>query len=60
MDVITIIAINQDNQPIGFAGLENTGRITSLYVLAAQMRQGIGSALLNKLFFIAQAKKYTN
>ena len=46
----TMVAVVDDSDaPVGFAGLEPTGRIASLYVHEDYGRQGIASALLKEL-----------
>ena len=46
----TLVAMVKDSTaPVGFAGLEPTGRIASLYVHADYCRRGIASALLEAL-----------
>lgn len=43
----TFVAVGVSNQPVGFSGVEDDGRIASLYVAADATRSGIGTALLS-------------
>ena len=45
----TFVALNQELEVVGFAGLEATGRISSLFVAPEVMRSGVATALLNHL-----------
>jgi len=42
----TFVAVDSNDQPIGFSGVEPDGRIASLYIAADSTRQGVGTALL--------------
>ena len=45
----TLVAVDADDRPLGFAGLEPGGRVASLFVVPAAARRGIGQALLRRL-----------
>ena len=45
----TFVAVDSLNSPIGFAGVEPSGRVASLYVAADSTRKGIGSSLLQHI-----------
>ncbi|WP_447969325.1 GNAT family N-acetyltransferase [Nitrospira sp. M1] len=51
----TFVAITEESGPIGFGGLEKTGRIASLFVRPEYMRQGVASALLKRLLTEARS-----
>ena len=51
---MTVVAVESDGKCLGFGGLEDSGRISSLFVLPGSMRKGVGSALLTKL--LSEAK----
>ena len=55
-DALTFVAIMDNSGPIGFGGLEKTGRISSLFVLPEYMRKGIASAFLKRLMLEGQSK----
>jgi len=46
---MTFVAIDNQQSFLGFGGLEDHGRISSLYVSPNVMRKGIGAALLKQL-----------
>lgn len=50
----TLIAVVDDQMPVGFAGLESNGRIASLFVHPTYMRRGIATHLLQTLIEEAQ------
>lgn len=52
----TYVAIDTDGKPLGFAGLEDKGRVASLYVAPGHMRQGIGRQLLIFLQEVARQR----
>jgi putative acetyltransferase len=45
----TFVAVSDSDKPVGFAGLEEKGRVSSLFVHPDCMRQGIASNLLEIL-----------
>jgi predicted GNAT family N-acyltransferase len=53
-DAIHILAMDEDNTPIGTARMLRDGHIGRMAVLKAWRQQGIGSAMLHKLIQIAQ------
>ena len=42
-----IVAVNEANQPLGFADLETNGHLDRFYIHADHQRRGVGRALLN-------------
>ena len=42
----TFVAVDSLDTPVGFTGVEPSGRVASLYVAASWTRKGIGSSLL--------------
>lgn len=42
----TFVAIKNEDDPVGFSGVEPNGRVATLYIHAQHTRQGIGSRLL--------------
>ncbi|GJL53777.1 MAG: putative N-acetyltransferase YafP [Nitrospirales bacterium] len=52
----TVVAIAEHLGPVGFGGLEKTGRIASLFVRPEYMRQGVASALLKRLMSEAESQ----
>ncbi len=49
----TIVAVSDDGEVIGFAGLESDGHVASLYVSGAHMRRGVGSRLMKQILTMA-------
>jgi putative acetyltransferase len=47
----------ENGEILGFAGLEENGHVTSLYVHANHQRRGIGSQLLQHLLQVAQSQQ---
>lgn len=45
----TIVALNGDQERLGFGGIEGSGRISSLFVSPSAMRKGVGTSLLKQL-----------
>jgi putative acetyltransferase len=45
----TFVAVSEANACLGFGGLQQDGRVASLFVSPDVMRTGIGSALLERL-----------
>ena len=53
------VAENELAAPVGFAGLEERGRISSLFVAPEAMRRGVGSALLARLMHEVSERRLT-
>ena len=53
----SFVAIDSLNQPLGFTGVDQDGRIASLYVAADSTRMGIGSSLLRHVIDHASKMK---
>jgi putative acetyltransferase len=53
----TFVAVNSHDEGIGFGGIEDHGRIASLFVAPAFMRKGVGSRLLMRLLEEARAQR---
>lgn len=45
----TFVAVDSNNACVGFGGLEEHGRISSLFVASEWMRKGVGTGLLGRL-----------
>jgi putative acetyltransferase len=45
----TFVATDNEGIAVGFGGIEESGRIASLFVAPASMRQGIGTSLVSRL-----------
>lgn len=52
----TFVAVAENNLCIGFGGLEEPGRISSLYVAPDFQRHGVGSSLIQQLFAEANTR----
>ena len=59
-DADTYVAQNGENQVVGFAGLEEKGRISSLFVAPEVMGTGIGTALLSQLMEEIKKREITS
>ncbi len=46
LEPLTLVAVDDDDQPLAFCGLDADGRVASLYVAPSAMRRGIASTLL--------------
>lgn len=57
-DADTFVAADRDDVCIGFAGIDATGRIASLYVAPAWMRRGVASGLLKFLLQTAAERGF--
>ncbi len=55
----TFVAVDASNQPVGFSGVKDSGRIASLYVAADATRNGIGTALLSHVVDYASKMRFT-
>ena len=53
----TFVAVDGHGECIGFAGIEDQGRIASLFVAPAFMHKGVGSHLLMRLLEEARARR---
>lgn len=53
LDPETIVAVDDDGEVIGFAGLAADGHVASLYVRGGHMRRGVGSRLLKEIVHMA-------
>lgn len=58
LDATTFVAV-EEAQLFGFCGVENDGRVASLYVQGDRCREGIGSKLLDKAIEHAKARNMT-
>jgi putative acetyltransferase len=56
-EATTFVAVNSHDECIGFGGIEDHGRIASLFVAPAFVRKGVGSGLLMRLLEEARARK---
>jgi len=55
---MTLVAVNDADQCIGFGGLEPSARIASLFVAPGYMRQGVASTLVEHLITEAKSRGY--
>jgi len=53
----TFVALDED-RPIGFGGLQSSGRIASLFVAPDAMRRGVGTQLLEHLLAEARGRGF--
>jgi len=53
----TFVAVEPSDIAVGFGGIQENGRISSLFVAPTEMRKGIGSAILSCLIAEAQFRK---
>ena len=56
-EATTFVAVDGHDECIGFGGIEEHGRIASLFVAPAFVRKGVGSGLLMRLLEEARAQK---
>jgi putative acetyltransferase len=54
----TFVALSNDGACIGFGGLGNGGRISSVFVMPGCMRNGVGSVLLKHLIEEAKSRGF--
>lgn len=60
LEPMTLIAVDDDDRPLGFCGLDPDGRVASLYVAPQAMRRGIASTLLRHMSAHAQRAGLTH
>lgn len=52
----TYVVVDEEDVALGFCGVEPNGHVASLYVAPEAGRRGIGSALLNHVMAVAEAR----